>query len=308
MSRRPLRARDHLLYRGLETFLSAAGRLPLGVTRPLGAQIGAIAMAISARDRRARRSHLRIAFPSLDEASMRALLRSHCPPRREASCRGRVAAAGDPRGGGRAVRDHRLEHLEAPARGRDRGGVDHRPLRNGSSATPGSGLRVSRSRSRSAYARPRLDRIATMLRSRFGPRWCRAARTRAPPVRRARRQPDQRPAHRPGHQGHPGRVRAVFSDAPPGRRPAPLRLALRHGCPVVPIFAHRRNDGRTWRDPPLPAGAAARPQRGTDHRAHRRRKLPPSKRQIGPTRAVGVDAPAVATQPAAAVKQPPAES
>jgi KDO2-lipid IV(A) lauroyltransferase len=48
--------------------------LPLAVTRPLGRQIGVVALAVASRDRKHARAHLRIAFPDLPESQIRHLL------------------------------------------------------------------------------------------------------------------------------------------------------------------------------------------------------------------------------------------
>ena len=255
MSRRPLRARDHLLYRGLETFLSAAGRLPLGVTRPLGAQIGALAMAISARDRRRARSHLRIAFPSLDEASMRALLRSTA--RHVGKLLAEVAwlLRATPEEVAEQCAITGLEHLQRPlAAGTGAvlitGHCGNWELCNARIGVAGIPLTIA---VRGMHD-PRLDRIATALRSRFGaevvPRGQDAGRRLFAALAANRVNGlliDQDIRDIPG-------VFVPFFGRPAWTPSGAASLALRHGCPVVPIFAHRRSDGRHLAEihPPLP--------------------------------------------------------
>jgi Kdo2-lipid IVA lauroyltransferase/acyltransferase len=255
MSRRPLRARDQLLYRGLETFLSAAGRLPLGVTRPLGAQIGATAMAISARDRRRARSHLRLAFPSLDEASMRALLRSTA--RHVGKLLAEVAwlLRATPEEVAEQCAITGLEHLQRPlAAGTGAvlitGHCGNWELCNARVGVAGIPLTIA---VRGMHD-PRLDRIATALRSRFGaevvPRGQDAGRRLFAALAANRVNGlliDQDIRDIPG-------VFVPFFGRPAWTPSGAASLALRHGCPVVPIFAHRRSDGRHLAEihPPLP--------------------------------------------------------
>ncbi len=66
--------RHELLYHAFRVFLGGAGTLPLAVTRPLGRQIGVAALALASRDRKRARAHLRIAFPDRSESEIRSLL------------------------------------------------------------------------------------------------------------------------------------------------------------------------------------------------------------------------------------------
>jgi KDO2-lipid IV(A) lauroyltransferase len=255
MSERPLRLRDHLLYRGLEAFLSAAGHLPLGVNRPLGAQIGVLAMALGARDRRRARSHLRIAFPSLDESSIRALLRRTA--RHVGALLAEVAwlLQATPEEVAEQCTISGLEHVQRPLEAGTgavmiTGHCGNWELLNARLGVAGIPLTVA---VRGMHD-PRLDHIATTLRSRFGgemvPRGQDAGR-RLLAVLAANRVNglliDQDIKDIPVvFVPFFGRLAWTPSGA--------ASLALRHGCPVVPVFAHRLGDGRHLAEihPPLP--------------------------------------------------------
>lgn len=66
--------RHDALYQAFRFFLGAGSALPLAVTRPLGQQIGVAALALVSRDRKRARAHLRIAFPDRSESEIRSLL------------------------------------------------------------------------------------------------------------------------------------------------------------------------------------------------------------------------------------------
>jgi len=255
MSRRPPRPRDRVLYRALEAFLSVGGRLPLGVTRPLGAQVGALVMALDARDRRRARSHLRIAFPSLDEAAIRALLRSTA--RHSGALLAEVAwllqATAEEVAEQCTITG--LEHLQRPlAVGTGAvlitGHCGNWELLNARLGVAGIPLTVA---VRGIHD-PRLDSIATSLRSRFGaemvPRGQDAGRRLLAALAANRVNGlliDQDIRDIPG-------VFVPFFGRPAWTPSGAASLALRQGCPVVPVFAHRRSDGQHIVEiqPPLP--------------------------------------------------------
>ncbi|HSO22615.1 MAG TPA: hypothetical protein VLT81_06890, partial [Chondromyces sp.] len=64
----PSRAGSAALYLALRGFLTAGSRLPLTLTRGLGAGLGTAAIRIMAGSRKRILSHLEIAFPELDRA------------------------------------------------------------------------------------------------------------------------------------------------------------------------------------------------------------------------------------------------
>ena len=255
MSRRPPRTRDRVLYRALEAFLAGTGRLPLGVTRPLGAQVGALLMTLDARDRRRARSHLRIAFPTLDEAAIRALLRS--------TARHLGALLAEVAWLLQATAEEVVEQCEIT-------GLDQlqRPLAAGTGAVVITGhcgnwellnarlgvagipLTVAVRGSHD----PRLDSIATKLRSRFGaemvPRGQDAGRRLLAALSANRVNGlliDKDIRDIPG-------VFVPFFGHPAWTPSGAASLALRQGCPILPVFAHRRSEGRHVAEvhPPLP--------------------------------------------------------
>jgi KDO2-lipid IV(A) lauroyltransferase len=255
MSERPLRLRDHLLYRGAVGFLAGAGRLPLGVTRPLGAQVGALVMVLNARDRRRSRSHLRIAFPSLDEEAVRDLLRRNA--RHVGMLLAEVAwlLRATPEEVSKLCGMTGLEHLERPlAAGAGAvvitGHCGNWELLNARLGVAGIPLTVA---VRGLHD-PRLDRIITTLRSRFGtevvPRGQEAGRRLLAALAANRVNGlliDQDIKDIPG-------VFVPFFGRPAWTPFGAAALALRRGCPVLPVFDHRLGDGRHQVEihPPLP--------------------------------------------------------
>jgi len=255
MSRRPPRPRDRVLYRVLEAFLSAGGRLPLGLTRPLGTQIGALAMALDARDRRRARNHLRIAFPSLDEEAIRALLRSTA--RHFGALLAEVAwllqATAEEVAEQCAITG--LEHVQGPLKAGAgavlfTGHCGNWELLNARLGVAGIPMTIAVR----GFHDPRLDSIATKLRSRFGaemvPRGQEAGRRLLAALTANRVNGlliDQDIRDIPG-------VFVPFFGRPAWTPSGAASLALRGQCPLVPAFGHRRSDGRHVVEihPPLP--------------------------------------------------------
>lgn len=255
MSERPLRLRDHLLYRAIVTFLSGAGRLPLGVTRPVGAQVGALVMALNARDRRRSRDHLRIAFPDLDERAVRELLR------RNAHHVGMLLAEvawllqATPEEVAAQCTITGLEHVQRPLDAGTgaviiTGHCGNWELLNARLGVAGIPLTVA---VRGMHD-PRLDHIATTLRSRFGaemvPRGQDAGRRLLAALAANRVNGlliDQDIKDIPG-------VFVPFFGRAAWTPFGAASLALRRGCPVLPVFDHRLADGRHLAEihPPLP--------------------------------------------------------
>ena len=77
MGRKQLTFRDDVVYLAFRAFMAGAGSLPLALTRPVIGIAGRLAMALNRRDRRRSRTHLRIAFPELEEGEIRSLLRAN---------------------------------------------------------------------------------------------------------------------------------------------------------------------------------------------------------------------------------------
>jgi KDO2-lipid IV(A) lauroyltransferase len=255
MTERPLRLRDHLLYGTVVGFLAAAGRLPLGVTRPLGAQIGAVVMGLNARDRRRSRDHLRIAFPSLGEEAVRSLLRRNA--RHVGTLLAEVAwlLQATPEDVAGLCPISGLEHLERPlAAGTGAvvitGHCGNWELLNARLGVAGIPMTIA---VRGLHD-PRLDQITTGLRSRFGtevvPRGQDAGRRLLAALAANRVDGlliDQDIKDIPG-------VFVPFFGRPAWTPSGAAMFALRRGCPLVPAFDHRLDDGRHQAEvlPPLP--------------------------------------------------------
>jgi KDO2-lipid IV(A) lauroyltransferase len=70
------RAGSFALYAGLRSYLAVGGRLPLSISRPIGQTLGRSALGLLPRSRRRIRTHLEIAFPDLDRSRRDAMLKN----------------------------------------------------------------------------------------------------------------------------------------------------------------------------------------------------------------------------------------
>jgi KDO2-lipid IV(A) lauroyltransferase len=244
-------------------FLAGAGRLPLGVTRPLGAQLGVLIMGLDARDRRRSRDHFRIAFPALDEDAARSLLRRnarHLGALLAEVAWLRVATAEEVAA---QCSISGLEHLERPlAAGTGAvlitGHCGNWEILNARLGVAGIPLTIAVR----GLDDPRIDAIVTSLRSRFGtevvPRGQDAGRRLLAALAANRVNGlliDQDIKDIPG-------VFVPFFGRPAWTPSGAASLALRAGCPVVPAFDHRRGDGRHEVEilPPLPQPPPGAPE------------------------------------------------
>jgi KDO2-lipid IV(A) lauroyltransferase len=255
MVERGQRARDDLAYHGFRAFVAVWSRLPLTLGSRLTALLGTAAMAVNPRDRRRSREHLRIAFPELSEPEVRRLLR------RNARHFGRLAAEiawlwrADPQQVESLCSGTGTEHLRN-ALDRGNGAVlvtahcGNWELLNAWLGVTGIPMTIA---VRGIYD-PRLDDMATTLRSRFGaevvPRGSEAGRRLLTALHRNRVNGlliDQDIRDVPG-------VFVPFFGRPAWTPSGAAALALRRECPVVPAFTHRRADGSHHVEvhPPLP--------------------------------------------------------
>lgn len=259
MSDPRLRTHHHVLYRVAQGFLALAGRLPLAVSRPLGVAIGESAMALNSRDRRRSRDHIRLALPDLDEAGVRRLLRANS--RHFGAMLAEVAwlLRADPEQVAALCEMTGREHLDDPLRAGTgvvliTGHTGNWELLNARIGVADLPMTIA---VRSIYD-PRLDVLATTLRSRFGtevvPRSGAAGRRLMSAIAKNRIVGlliDQDIRDIPG-------VFVNFFDRPAWTPSGAASIALHRGCPVVPAFDHRRADGSHLVEvhPPLPEPAA----------------------------------------------------
>ena len=247
--------RGLLLERGLRLALRCGSRMPLRLTRPLGRQVGPVAFHLVARDRERARSHVGIAFPELDERDRRSLLQAYA--RHFGEMLAEVVWLW--RASGQDVlrlctmsgTEHLWRALDA-----GQGAVmvtahcGNWELLNARLCAGGIPMTVAVR----ALDDPRLDRIITTVRTRFGgevaPRGEDAGSTLLAALRRNRivgLLVDQDIRDVPG----------VFVRFFGGQAWTPLgaaALAIRARCPVIPTFTHRRPDGSHHAEvhPPLP--------------------------------------------------------
>jgi KDO2-lipid IV(A) lauroyltransferase len=244
VEQRHLRLSHHLAYAAIRGFIAAAGVLPLAVMRTLGRNAARIAARFGGRDQRRARAHLAIAFPDLSEAARGDLLAA------TASHLGRVLGEvawlrhASPGAVDALCAIHGTEHVEnALAEG---GGavlttahVGNWELMNARLATAGLPMSIV---VRSVYD-PRLDRLITDIRSRFGseviPRGQRAGRSLLRALGRNRvigLLIDQDIRDLAG-------AFVPFFGRPAWTPTGAATFAVRAGRPIVPAFTYRRPDG-----------------------------------------------------------------
>jgi KDO2-lipid IV(A) lauroyltransferase len=249
------RAGSFALYAGLRSFLAVGGRLPLSISRPIGRTFGRSALALLPRSRRRIGAHLEIAFPDLDRSRREALLKNTAnhfglmlaevawlwqaqPQDLEDLCKMDGV-------------DHFFQALE------DGRGVIFTTGHCGtwelmSARLPIGGVPLA------TAARelddPRLDKLVTALRSRFGTEVILRGPSAGKQMVRALA------ANRVAAllidqdiRGIPG-VFVPFFGRPAWTPSGAAMLAVRKSCPVVPGFIHRRLDGthKIEIHPPLP--------------------------------------------------------
>ena len=249
------RAGSFVLYASLRSFLGVGGKLPLTLTRPIGQILGRTAIALLPRSRKRIRTHLEIAFPDLDRRERRTIERGSA--RHFGLMLAEVAWLWH-------ARPQDVENLcelegvenffEALEDGR---GVIFTTGHCGtweilSARLPIAGVPLTTAARQ--LDDPRLDRLVTALRGRFGTEII----VRGPAAGKKMIQAlagnrvaalliDQDIRDIPG-------VFVPFFDRPAWTPSGGAMLAIRRGCPVVPGFIHRRPDGTHKAEihPPLP--------------------------------------------------------
>ncbi len=248
------------IYWAFRIFLEGGSRLPLALTRPAGRVIGRVALVLASRDRRRAMEHLKIAWPELDEAGRRRILRATALHLGETlaevvwlwrAAPEAILARTEVRG---------FEHLRS-ALEQGRGAVlitCHCGNWEWLNAVLGiEGIPMSLA-VRSLYD-PRMGRLAHRLRARFGAevfeRSGRAGRQLIGAIRKNRVAGlliDQDIRDIPG-------VFVPFFGRDAWTPAGAAQLALAVGAPVVPAFIHRGEDGIHVAEahPPLPVPETA---------------------------------------------------
>ena len=249
------RAGSFALYASLRSFLGIGGKLPLTLSRPIGGALGRTALALLPKDRGRIRTHLEIAFPDMD-GSQRNTIERECG-RHFGLMLAEVAWLWH-------AKPQELENLctlegtenffDALEDGR---GVIFVTGHCGtweilSARLPIAGVPLTTAARR--LDDPRLDRLVTSLRTRFGTEIILRGPSAGKQMVRALAKNrvaalliDQ------DIRGIPG-VFVPFFGRPAWTPSGGAMLAIRRGCPIVPGFIHRRADGTHKAEihPPLP--------------------------------------------------------
>ncbi len=259
MGERIRRFRHDILWLGTRALLGIGGRLPYGLLQAIGRAIGSLALTLASTDRRRAAEHLELAFPDLEAAARRELLRRTA--RHLGTTLGETAWLwrASPQEVGRRCTISGVEHLRVGTGGAVliTGHCGNWELLNARLGAAGVPMAIA---VREVFD-PRLDRAAHALRARSGatvvPRGREAGRLLVKALATGRILGlliDQDIRDIPGcFVPFFGRLAWTPSGA--------ASLALRTGRPVVPAFIHRLPDGshRAEVQPPLPV-----PESGTD--------------------------------------------
>ncbi len=237
--------RHDLLYYPFRAALEVGSRLPLGLLRPFGRACGRVAVLTARRSIRWSDAHVAQAFPEMDGPSRARLLHATGLHFGEMLAEVVWLWRAEPQQVLEACTVVGAEHLDAAlASGRGAilttGHCGNWEVFNAWVGSAGYPLTVA---VREAYD-PRIDRVATRLRSRFGPevipRGAGAGRKLAEAIHRNRIVGlliDQDIRDLPSvFVRFFGRLAWTPSGA--------AGLALANGCPIVPGFAHRSTDRR----------------------------------------------------------------
>jgi KDO2-lipid IV(A) lauroyltransferase len=243
------------LYASLRSFLAVGGALPLTISRPIGMVLGRTALAVLPRSRRRIENHLEIAFPDLEPAQRRHIVRGSS--RHFGLMLAEVAWLWH-------AQPHDvekfcvLEGVDNFFNALERGhGVIFATAHCGtwellSARLPIAGVPLTTAARQ--LDDPRMDRLVTAMRSRFGTEVI----LRGPSAgkRMIRALAGNRVAALLIDQDIrdiPG-VFVPFFGRPAWTPSGGAMLAIRRGCPMVPGFIHRRANGTHKAEihPPLP--------------------------------------------------------
>ncbi len=248
-------AADSVLYAGLRSFLAVGGSLPLSISRPIGSTLGRAAFRLLPRSRERIRTHLEIAFPDLTR-EQRATVARACA-RHFGFMLAEVAWLwhAKPQDVEKLCTLEGVEHFfSALERGR---GVIFATAHCGtwellSARLPVAGVPLSTAARQ--LDDPRLDRLVTAMRTRFGTEVI--LRGPAAGKQMVRALAGNRVAALLIDQDIrdiPG-VFVPFFGRPAWTPSGAAMLAIRRDCPMVTGFIHRLPDGRHRAEihPPLP--------------------------------------------------------
>jgi KDO2-lipid IV(A) lauroyltransferase len=239
------RTRDDVVFHLLRGVLGTGSRVPLRLSRPIGALAGRLALPFAHRERRRMRSHLEIAFPELERGErvriMRGCARHFGQMLAEIAWLWRADASDV----GQLVQFEGLDHLfRALAEGRGvvlaTGHIGNWELLNAGLSVAGVPISVVVR----GLDDPRMDSVVTELRTRFGSEVIVRGTTAGRQLVRAlgsRRTIglliDQDIPSIPG-------VFVPFFGRPAWTPSGAAMLALRMRSTIVPGFIHRTPDGR----------------------------------------------------------------
>jgi KDO2-lipid IV(A) lauroyltransferase len=255
----PSKTGSFVLYAGLRSFLAVGGRLPLSVSRAAGTALGSATLRLLPRNRARIMDHLELAFPELDE-SRRLMIARGCA-RHFGLMLAEVAWLWHARTSEveTVCRIDGLEHLQAALD--EKRGAMLATAHCGNWELLAARLPIAGVPLMSAVRElddPRLDRLVTAIRTRFGiqivPRGPAAGRQLARALGRngvGGLLIDQDIRDVPG-------VFVPFFGRPAWTPSGAALLSIRMRCPMVPGFIHRRSDGTHLAEihPPLPQPSA----------------------------------------------------
>jgi KDO2-lipid IV(A) lauroyltransferase len=255
----PSRAGSFVLYAGLRSFLAVGGRLPLAVSSAVGTVLGSATLRLLPRSRARIMDHLELAFPDLDEGRRQGIGRG-CA-RHFGLMLAEVAWLWHAQTSDVESLCHieGLEHLQSAFR--DNRGAMLATAHCGNWELLAARLPIAGVPLMSAVRElddPRLDRLVTAIRTRFGiqivPRGPAAGRQLARALGRngvGGLLIDQDIRDVPG-------VFVPFFGRPAWTPSGAALLSIRMRCPMVPGFIHRRANGTHLAEihPPLPEPTA----------------------------------------------------
>ena len=255
----PSRAGSFVLYAVLRSFLAVGGRLPLAVSRSIGRALGSATFRLLPRSRGRIVNHLELAFPELDGSRCREIARG-CATHfglmlAEVAWLWHVQTSDVEK----LCQLEGLEHIQSALD--DKRGAMLATAHCGNWELLAARLPIAGVPLMSAVRElddPRLDRLVTAIRTRFGiqivPRGPAAGRQLARMLARngvGGLLIDQDIRDVPG-------VFVPFFGRPAWTPSGAALLSIRMRCPMVPGFIHRRADGTHLAEihPPLPEPAA----------------------------------------------------